>query len=265
MTGNWCFKDGLITLESILDLYKEHFRGRMLTLVCDCCYSGQWVHRCIEMMNNLGIGACGHKARDAGFLVKIFTSCRPTQVAYDTCYSKQSVYVDPSNHLMLFKQTPMKIGQDGKLQNPYAINFTRVCCFSKPDEPCKFDQIPQRASWTWTDFTDGERRMQLKQRLFQVWIKKEGRPFWRFIVVYKDKFDEFCRHFETRPITSSLNFDSVGYTVFCGYGERPPSEIEILFSQYGPCEVRLPQNPATSINRPEKLLEQRAKLDTGTV
>ena len=171
MTGNWCFKDGLITLENILDLYKEHFRGRMLTLVCDCCYAGQWVRRCTEMMNSLGIGACGHKAMDAGYP---FTSCYPTQVAYDTCFSKQRVCVDPLKQLMLFKQAPIKIGQGGELQKPYSINFTRVCCFSKPDEQCKFDQIPQRASWTWTDLEYGERRMQLKQRLFRVWDKKRG-------------------------------------------------------------------------------------------
>ena len=253
MTGNWCFKDGVITLENILDLYKEHFRGRMLTLVCDCCYAGQWVHRCIEIMNNLGIGACGHKAKDAGFLVKIFSSCCPTQVAYDTCYSTQSVYVDPSKHLMAFKQTPMKIGQDGKLQTPHSIDFTKVCCFSKPDEQCKFDQIPQRASWTWNDFADAESSMQLHLRLFKVWHEREGRPFWRFMVVYRDKFDEFCRHFETdMPTTNSLNFDDFGYTVFCGFGECPPNEVEILFSQYGPHEVRIPSNLRVSrIIRPK--------------
>lgn len=78
MTGNWCFKDGVITLENILDLKTKHFRDRLLTLVC---YAGQWVHRCIGIVNNQGIGPCGHKTRDAGFLIKIFTSCHPTQIA----------------------------------------------------------------------------------------------------------------------------------------------------------------------------------------
>ena len=255
MTGNWCFKDGVITFENVFDLYKKYFRGKLLTIICDCCYSGQWVDRCIEIMNNLGIGACGHKARDSGFLIKIFASCDPSQVAYDTCYSKQNVNVDSSKQLMTFLLKPIKIGQGSQLQTPYAIDLTKVSCFSKPDEPCKFDQIPQRASWTWTDFTNIDRIIQLKTRLFKVWGQKDNKPFWWFLIVYKDKFEEFCRHFETRtPSTTSLDYDDYGYTVFCGFGENPPSEVEIIFSQYGPCEVRLPQSSTTSINRPKQVL-----------
>ena len=83
-TGNWCFKDGFVTFEQILQLYKQHFLGKMLTLICDCCYAGQWVHRFTETLDSLKIGACGHKAMEAGYYIKVFTACHANQTAFDT-------------------------------------------------------------------------------------------------------------------------------------------------------------------------------------
>ena len=31
-TGNWCFKDGVITFEDIFGLYMDHMRGKRLTI-----------------------------------------------------------------------------------------------------------------------------------------------------------------------------------------------------------------------------------------
>ena len=149
-TGNWCFKDGFVTFEQILQLYKQHFFGKMLTLVCDCCYAGQWtVHRFAETLDSLKIGACGHKAMEAGYYIKVFTACHANQTAFDTYFAQHAVRVDPNNSLMTFYMSKVQVGS--RSQAPNGIDSTATGCFGEPDDPCKFDQIPPKAQWKWID------------------------------------------------------------------------------------------------------------------
>ena len=60
-TGNWCFKVGVISFEDLFALYMDHFRGKVLTLVCDCSYSGSWVEQCAMKLDEIGIPSCGHQ------------------------------------------------------------------------------------------------------------------------------------------------------------------------------------------------------------
>ena len=44
LTGNWVFKDGVITLQDVLDCFQQE-EGTgwfFLIIYADCCYSGQW-------------------------------------------------------------------------------------------------------------------------------------------------------------------------------------------------------------------------------
>ncbi len=50
----------------------------------------------VETLDMLGIGACGLKATEAGYLMKVFTSCLPDQTAYDLLYNKERSFVLPS-------------------------------------------------------------------------------------------------------------------------------------------------------------------------
>ena len=236
MTGNWCFKDGVVTFNQIFRLYQQHFRGKILTLVCDCCYSGQWVQRFAETLDSLGVKACGHKAAEAGYLIKVFASCLPDQTAYDTFYTKKSVSVDPTNSLMMFYLSPLQ--SDPMIsQTPHGIDGTVTRCFGEPEEPCKIDQIPNRVRWTWKDLADQHRRLQ--KRLFRIWETKEGRPYWRFCLIYDDKFEEFC------TTNRQKGSDYYGYTVFSGFGDTPPDDISRLFCHYGPFAVKLPLTKPT--------------------
>ena len=62
-TGNWCFKDGEITLDEIIKLYTTYFSGKLLYLISDCCYSGQWVRRMADIMDHWKVETCGHQAK----------------------------------------------------------------------------------------------------------------------------------------------------------------------------------------------------------
>lgn len=208
----------------------------MLTLVCDCCFAGQWVNRFAETLDALKIGACGHKAMEKGYLMKVFTSCRADQTAFDTFYTKQAVRVDPTNSLMTFYLSTLQVSSQSS-QNPSGIDSTATRCFGEPEEPCKFDQIPHRGQWMWRDLV-ADRLGRLHKRLFRIWDTKEGRPYWRFCLIYDDKFEEFCHL--SRAFMDITNIDEYGYTVFSGFGDIPPDNVSRLFCHYGPSAVKLP-------------------------
>ncbi len=121
MTGNWCFNDDVVSFEDLFTLYQQHFKGKMLSIISDCCYSGQWVHRCADMLESLKIEPCGHKAIAAGFLIKIFAACQPDEVAFDTIFSKQCVNLRSTDSLMLFSIEPVEIKHCNRSQYPIAI------------------------------------------------------------------------------------------------------------------------------------------------
>ena len=43
-TGNWVFKDWVITLQDLVDCFQQEERTEafIVTIYADCCYSGQW-------------------------------------------------------------------------------------------------------------------------------------------------------------------------------------------------------------------------------
>ena len=97
-TGNWCFKDGTISFQEIFALYREHCHGKLMSIVTDCCYSGQWTIDCAKTLDSLGIPPCGHRAREQGILVKVLASCQPDQKAAEPCHSVEGVTVLDDEH-----------------------------------------------------------------------------------------------------------------------------------------------------------------------
>ena len=92
-TGNWVFSNGTVSFSEIYDLYKKYFHGKLLYIVADCCYSGQWVQRLAEYLTSQGIGACGHRARQRGILIKLFAACLPHETARDGAFSNTGVRI----------------------------------------------------------------------------------------------------------------------------------------------------------------------------
>ena len=216
----------------------------MLTLICDCCYAGQWVHRFTEILDSLKIGACGHKAMRAGYYIKVFTACHANQTAFDTYFAQHAVQVDPTQSLMTFSMAKVQVGS--RSQTPNGIDSTKTGCFGEPEDPCKFDQIPPKAQWKWKNLPFGQMQ-NLHKRLFRIWDTREGRPYWRFCLIYEDKFDEFCQ-LVSRTTKFSGMINAYGWTVFSGFGDVPPDNVSRLFCHHGPCAVKLPVNRPTPFN-----------------
>ena len=94
-TGNWCFEDGFITFRDITQLYqramRHNFKGRVLTIVSDCSYSGCWVRDCMEFLDEQGVQPCGHKAREKGMIIKVFASCKSNEVPTEYHYTVHGI------------------------------------------------------------------------------------------------------------------------------------------------------------------------------
>ena len=106
-TGNWCFKDGVVTFEEVFALYMDHFKGKVLTLICDCSYSGSWVKQCAKKLDEIGIPSCGHHTREQGIWIKVYCLCRNDQQASLLAFCEEAISVDEENVVQfLNKQLP---------------------------------------------------------------------------------------------------------------------------------------------------------------
>ena len=224
-TGNWCFKDGVITFEEVFALYKKHFRGKLLYLICDCCFSGHWVQRCGETLDSMGIGPCGHQARKHSILIKIYTSCKPDQTACDTRFTTNGVRLDSNGRLTL------SVWKDiGPTQTTTGIDFTQSRCFNKPEESCRLHCIPSALRWNWKDLTITEKYARLNKRILIVRGKDKGRQCWHLAIVFEHQLEEFLAALKT----GHIDIDKYGHSIFSGWGKDPPAETKKLWTTYGP-------------------------------
>ena len=234
-TGNWCFKDGFITFEEIFDLYKRHFRGKLLYLLCDCCYSGQWIQRCGEALDSMSIGACGHQARKHDILIKISTACLPSETAWDTHYSSQGVTLRSDGRLIFY--TGKDIGKDIKKdigtihykQTTLFMDFTKARCYSKTEDSCRLPSIPLITRWSWKELTSEDKK---KDHLLEYIVrgKNKERQCWHAVIVVDSKLKKF------KAAMGSRYFDvaDYGHVIFSGWGKDPPEKTDKLLGTYGP-------------------------------
>jgi hypothetical protein len=87
-TGDWCFKDGFITFKDITELYMQYFRGKILSVTCDCSYGGSWVKSCAEFLDRNGVQPCAHSAKVKNIFISTKASCKDTEVPYSTVFHK---------------------------------------------------------------------------------------------------------------------------------------------------------------------------------
>ncbi len=144
-TGDWCFTDGFITFQDIMECYLQHFRGKTCTLYCDCSYSGQWVRACEEYLNNRDVRPCGHSARKNEIQVKIYASCQPDQIGSSLIYFARGCEND--------KNTGAQIVRNGREISPgqitCGIDFTRIICGKSWDEECALSPETGRIYLNW--------------------------------------------------------------------------------------------------------------------
>ena len=137
-TGDWCFGNECITFRDIADLYMKYSHGHTLTIITDCHSSGQWVIECAKFLDEQGVNACGHSAREKGILLKVYASCQPGQDATDLRYTTHGIALGNGN-MYLYKNKTIANGQ-----TTIGADFTELRCGMREDEECS---IPSSASW----------------------------------------------------------------------------------------------------------------------
>ena len=202
-TGNWCFKDGAITFDDIFGLYMDHLRGKRLTVVSDCSYSGNWVKDCVKKMDEIGILSCGHHTREQGILLKVFSSCQENEEATIGTYSKAIGNNEKKGITFSVKQLDSG-------QNTWYGDFRYINCRKKPSEQCEI-----RSNSTWED------RIINFSLVYVVRGKDKGKPAWHYVLVDKAKVEEF----KIQIKTGTIDVANYGKVLYSGWGNDPPENI----------------------------------------
>ena len=219
-TGNWCFKDGVISFQDIFALYIKYYKGKILYIFADCCYSGQWVVDCAKCLDEMGIGACGHQAREQGILLKIFTSCYPNQIAtLDYYIMQEGMYFDEKDSTVsLYNNKNVS-----NSQTTYTGDFTKIRCLQLegPMAPCQLPNIPVKCSWKWEDIVALDSKKRPSSLLFTVCGTDRGRNAWYIVLVERKLLDAFNEQLSE----DKINLNKYGHVIKSGWGKDPPNDI----------------------------------------
>ena len=204
-TGNWCFKDGVITFQDIFGLYMDCFRGKRLIIHSDCSYSGNWIKDCVKTLDDLGIPSCGHHTREQGILLKVFCSCGANEEATALCYITEANEFDETNkYVVTYPNKKLSLGQTTKLGN-----FIDIRCNKTATETCEVN-----STFTW------EARL-YRRFVYLVRGKDRGFAAWHYVLVDEDKLDTF----KAKIASGNINVADYGNILESGWGKDPPQDI----------------------------------------
>ena len=216
-TGNWCFKDGTITFWDVFTLYKKHLIGKILALYIDCCYSGQWVVDCAKCLDEMGIGACGHQAKEQKIFIRIIASCEPSQKATVENFLLRKGILFHDHYKTLFFCSSKKLTN---FQTTYARDFTMITClqWEGPTAPCRLSSIPPRCSWKWVDVVAVDHKDRPVSRIYLIKDESDGIDVWHYVLVDKEMLDAF----HNRTVSDLSRY---GHIIKSGWGRNPPSNV----------------------------------------
>ena len=209
-TGNWCFCDGTISYSDIVDLYRKHCQGKLLTVQSDCCYSGQWVLDCAKTLDSLGVPPCGHRAQERGVLLRVFASCQPDQKAAEPGYSMEAMGVGEDG---------LAVGQAMSFGNQKSSWFsgTKLVCCHSPDSPCPSNAFSELK---WMDGVRGHLPIKMVVK------KEKGKDFWSYLML-KDASKKTAQAFEAEvKKIPSTKLGKWGFVLREGEGMEPPDDIK---------------------------------------
>ena len=223
-TGDWCFEDGFITFRDIADLYlraSSNFKGRVLTIISDCSYSGCWVRDCMEFLDDQRVEPCGHKAREKGMIIKVFTSSKSNEIPTEYCYSVNGVINDKNTGVVgYYSCKPLMT-----TQTTNSINSSLLRCNSKTiDEPCTL-----RPGYTWSKF-------RAANRLYLVRGENHGHAVWHYVLLEDD--DDVEKNYNAQVASGTIDISNYGCVLVSGWGKDPQKEVikkidnEYLISSY---------------------------------
>ena len=204
-----------------MDLYvsNQHFRGRVLTIISDCSYSGSWVKECMEFMDEQRVGPCGHAAKEKGILVKVYASCLSNEIPMELAFSTHGANNDKNTGSFGLYGIYLRSKEIHEGQHLSGLDFTQVRCKNKIDEPCT---MAPGSTW---------QRWSTAQRLFVVRGTDRGRPAWHYVLLVDDEDTITAFHKKTKE--GPLDITNYGKDIKSGWGQDSPNEVhEQLLRMY---------------------------------
>ena len=163
----------------------------------------------MEFLDEQGVQPCGHKAREKGMIIKVFTSCQSYQIPTEYCYSVSGAFNDKNTGVMSFWRRKQLL----MTQKTDSIYCSELHCHSKTiDEPCT---IQPHHTW---------KKVSERKRIRIVRKKDQGRPVWYFILLEDDI--ELQSNFEAQICTGTIELTNYGKILESGWGENPPNDIK---------------------------------------
>ena len=212
-TGNWCFKDGVITFRDVYDIYIQCFKGKGLSIISDCSYSGSWVNECVKIYDEQGILFCGHHSRERGILVGVLASCKAYQQATILAYVKEAMEVVVTE--VVYYPKKLSSGQE-----TVSSGFTEIICNNKPDQQCQYTDSEND---TW------ENRL-ASDRVYCVHSEDRGTPTWYYVLVDEDKVQAFI----DKVKSGTIDVADYGKVLYSGWGKGPPQHIiDKIWDRFG--------------------------------
>ena len=224
-TGNWCFKDGSITFQDIFDLYNKYLKGKLLYVYTDSSYSGQWVVECAKCLDEMGIGACGHQAREQGVLIKVYASCQPHQKATSGSFVMQEgiQYYETWNGIAVHRNKNLS-----NTQTTYGCSFTDTTCLKTHTSPCQLPNVPFSCSWKWKDVIDIDYHVKQSNYVYLVHGKDRGRPSWHYVMVKSNLDEKFLEKIKT----GTVDVAQFAHVIESGWGEDPCHLTDVKFRNF---------------------------------
>ena len=166
-----------------------------------------------NFMDRLGIQPCGHSARKAGILLKVYTSCLPQQIGSSLLYFARGCGND-KNTGALFLRADSEIARD---QNTCGLDFTRITCGESVHEECRL--CP--------DYTYAKQKEM--DYIYLISWSNRGKKAWQLVLLMEapeiiDLFEEKLRRRYKRSQT--VNVKDFGVVLKSGFGEDPPQEVK---------------------------------------
>ncbi|XP_019862523.1 PREDICTED: uncharacterized protein LOC109591181 [Amphimedon queenslandica] len=191
-TGNWCFKDGVISFNDIFNLFKEHLqkKGLSLTVVSDCSYSGNWIYDCADRLDKMKIPSCGHHTRENNILIQVVASCQHNEEV-TASYAKEAVNYIEASQVVKFKYGPDTVLSSG--QKPMGADFRTIRC---DKEPCEVDAI-----CTWNDYVSNYYSELIA---FSTSLEKEADRYWHIAAIEKDEIKSFIEELANGKINRKI-------------------------------------------------------------
>jgi len=168
-------------------LYQKHLTGKILCIVTDCCFSGQWIVECTKCLDSMKIGACGHQTREQGLLIKIYATCQPDQkVKIHHYVSKKGIYYNDSVWLYYTKNL-------SDTQTTHGFDFTRIKCLQLDGSKasCRLSDIPAKCSWKWEQLIAIDCNNRPGSLIFIVRGTDRGQKAWHLVLVERKMLESF--------------------------------------------------------------------------